>query len=434
MTVDEFETLKVYELEPRRKHPTIFEWFDALAPTESFVIENDHDPLPLYYELKAERKDQLGSFEYLQKGPDVWRVRISKSNEDKEAGTTSSFDACAVKSPETRKEPVQTGDACSINSRETVKNETRLLDVTQLKPGKKHPTIFEWFHSLKPGEFFTIQNDHDPKPLYYQMLGQLGPVFDWQYTQQGPATWTVIIQKREVDEPNIGEIAAKDMRKAAAMKKLGIDFCCGGGKSLKQAAADAGMTTEALRQVLEETEQTGTAVNYSFNQWDADFLADYIYNQHHKYFYQNAEDLWQLLLKVKARHGQHNPELHKIASLVESLFVELKLHFDKEEKVLFPYIKELAVWKRSGMVPKTQFQMTKGPLAMMHSEHEAAGDILRSIRTLSNDYQAPDGSCNSFRLLYFKLEELEQDLHQHIHLENNILFPKALQLEKELAS
>lgn len=312
-------------------------------------------------------------------------------------------------------------------------DQVRILRVYELEPKLKHPTIFQWFEELAPAEAFVIENDHDPKPLYYQMLGELGSVFNWQYAEQGPEIWKVIIQRKAAGEPTVGDIAAKDMKKAEAMKKLGIDFCCGGGKTVAQAAAEAGIQREDLEKALEETSCSVNGPSLSFTSWDADFLADYIYNQHHKYFYNNSDTILQLVAKVRDVHRASHPELIQLSILVGKLFEELRAHFYKEEKMLFPYIKELAVYKREGTLPSGQITMTTGPLAMMLMEHESAGEILKAIRSVTNGYQVPDDACNSFRLLYQKLEELEADLHQHIHLENNILFPKAVKIERELA-
>lgn len=443
MPSDQLQTLRVYELEPVQKHPTIFSYFDQLQPGESFRIENDHDPIPLYYQLKAERGDAFGAFEYLQKGPEIWVVQITKSGAKEitynacsiqpRAVKEATGDACSVRRAEPHNEvnqDAQQYNACSVGKKDTAKKEGKVLDVTQLLPRLKHPTVFEWFNNLEEGESFTLQNDHDPKPLYYQMLGELGPVFHWQYTEQGPQWWKVVIQKKSNGDKTIGEIAAKDARKAEAMRKMGIDFCCGGGKTIRQAAEESGISAEELTRALTDAEQSVADIRNSFDKWDADFLADYIYNQHHKYFYEVRDGLLQLAGKVRQVHGQQHPELLKLFELLDRLFDELKMHFYKEEKVIFPHIRELAVSKRNGSQPLNRIAISQGPLAMMLTEHESAGEILKDMRKVSNDYLLPEDACGSYRQLYAQLQELESDLHQHIHLENNILFPKALQLEK----
>lgn len=312
-----------------------------------------------------------------------------------------------------------------------ITEQQNVLRVYELEPRLKHPTIFKWFETLEKGESFIIENDHDPKPLYYQMLAELGPVFHWEYIERGPETWSVVLQRKNDDEETVGGIVAKDIRKAETFKKLGIDFCCGGKKTVKQAASEVGLTEEAVQKALKDADNSGSCSVNDFRSWEPDFLIDYIYNQHHKYFYDRRDDLSQLVIKVTQAHGRQHAYLQELLNLVNKLFLELKLHFHKEEKVLFPYIKELVACKREGRFPSHQLAMANGPLAMMEMEHEAAGDLLKSMRRVANEYRLPENACASFTLLYHQLGELEKDLHQHIHLENNILFPKALDLEKD---
>ncbi|GAB4092904.1 iron-sulfur cluster repair di-iron protein [Flaviaesturariibacter terrae] len=306
------------------------------------------------------------------------------------------------------------------------------LHVPDLEPRLKHPTIFRYFDELAPGAAFRILNDHDPKPLYYQLIAERGNVFGWTYLEQGPQTWLVEIRKHDAaNGPTIGEIAAKDLRKADVFRKYGIDFCCGGRKSLQQTCTEKGLDLAAVEAELDASTRGG-APSQSFDRWDAAFLADYIYNQHHRYYYDEAPVIDDLLEKVAGHHGAQFPQLLEVRRAWKILASELTTHFAREEKVLFPFIKTLvAAQAGDGEALQRSFTLRE-PLQMMEADHESAGELLATIRTLTNGYRMPTGACNSFGLLYTKLEDLERDLQQHIHLENNILFPKALQLERTL--
>ena len=308
-----------------------------------------------------------------------------------------------------------------------------VLDVTLLEPRQKHPTIFVRFDELQPGETLTIHNDHDPKPLYYQLLGERGNIFNWEYLQQGPEWWVVNITRRltmESDE-TLGQIAAKDLRKAEIFKKYGLDFCCGGKKTVKEACAEKGLDVTKIEQELQTADKNPTARPLPYGDWSLDFLADYIVNTHHSYVKKTLPDLRQYAVKVAGVHGSQHPELHRIAQLVEEINAELSAHLVKEEKVLFPYIKELvAATNDSQRLHAAHFGSVQNPINMMEMEHELVGKNLEEIRAISNNYALPEDACASYNLLYRLLDEFEDDLHTHIHLENNILFPKALKLEE----
>ena len=406
------EALYVPDLEPRLKHPTVFKRFDALAAGESFLLINDHDPIPLFYEMKAERGDVF-EWEKLENGPETWKVSITKKGE-----------------------PVKNVAAPEMQNEVTPKVEMFVLNVTLLEPKMKHPTIFKYFDALQAGEAFQILNDHDPKPLYYQLIAERGATFSWQYLEKGPQWWQVVIKKNGKDEgETVGQIVAKDIRKAEVFKKYGIDFCCGGKKSLQQACSEANVDVATVEAALQNTTARGGSAAVDYNRWAPDFLADYIYNQHHKYYYEEGPIIAELLRKVLSRHGQSHPYLLQLFDTYSYLATDLSGHFMKEEKVVFPFIKALVTAKNTGdrSVLNSQPSLTE-PVQMMEADHEAAGDLLVQIRKLTNDYTPPAESCNSFQLLYKKLEDLEADLHQHIHLENNVLFPKALEIEKSLRS
>ncbi|MBK8922961.1 MAG: iron-sulfur cluster repair di-iron protein [Saprospirales bacterium] len=310
-----------------------------------------------------------------------------------------------------------------------------ILNVTLLEPRQKHPTIFNRFDMLTEGESLTIHNDHDPKPLYYQMLGERGNVFVWEYLEQGPEWWKVRITKRIAGESDetLGQIAAKDLRKAQIFKKYGLDFCCGGKKTVKEACKEKGLDVTVIEQELQQADQIPASRPLPYNEWSLDFLADYIVNTHHSYVKNTLPDIRAYAEKVMRVHGNRHAELLPIHQLVEAVYSELMAHMMKEERVLFPYIKELVAAENTAQpLHASHFGSVQNPINMMQMEHEVVGENLASIRKLSHDYTLPEDACASYSLLYRLLDEFEDDLHLHIHLENNILFPKAVDLEKRL--
>ncbi len=310
-----------------------------------------------------------------------------------------------------------------------------ILNVTLLEPRQKHPTIFARFDELEEGENLTIHNDHDPKPLYYQLLGERGDIFIWEYLEEGPQWWKIRITKRITgeNEETLGAIAAKDLRKAEVFKKYGLDFCCGGKKTVKEACAEKGIDVTKVEKELQQADKNPAARPLPYNDWNLDFLADYIVNTHHSYVRKTLPDIKGYALKVAQVHGAHHPELIPIQQLVEAVNKELSEHIVKEEKILFPFIKELVMAKDRSQSPRAvQFGSVQNPIHMMEEEHESAGKCLEEIRTLSNNYALPEDACASYSLLFKMLNDFEEDLHIHVHLENNILFPKAIALEKHL--
>jgi regulator of cell morphogenesis and NO signaling len=311
-----------------------------------------------------------------------------------------------------------------------------ILNVTVLEPRQKHPTIFARFDELAEGESLTIHNDHDPKPLYYQLLGERGNIFEWQYLEQGPQWWKVKISKRisgENDE-TLGQLVAQDLRKAEVFKKYGLDFCCGGKKTVKEACEEKGIDVTRVEQELQQADKLPTKQNaLPYNEWELGFLADFIVNTHHSYVRKTLPDIVQYAAKVAQVHGDRHPELVRINKLVEEINAELTAHMMKEERVLFPYVKEIVAAENNTQPSQAaHFGSVQAPINMMEMEHELVGGNLDEIRKISNNYAIPEDGCASYRLLYKMLDEFEEDLHVHIHLENNILFPKALEKEKQL--
>lgn len=310
------------------------------------------------------------------------------------------------------------------------------LDVTSIEPKLQHTTIFEKFDQLGPEESLIINNDHDPKPLYYQLLGEMGNEFSWDYLENGPDVWKVKITKNSSNEnkPTIGEIVAKDYRKAEVFKKYNIDFCCGGKKTVSQACANKKLNPLDVENELNQLDAPTATLPLNFDEWDLDFLVDYILQTHHKYVEKNIPILIDFTMKVSRVHGVNHPKVITIAEKFREVAFEMVNHMNKEEAILFPYIKKMAQELKNGnRSPLFAQGSVQNPIAQMEHEHEVVGDLFKSIRELSDNYTPPAGACTTFKVSYLKLKEFEEDLHQHIHLENNILFPKSLLFEKKTA-
>ncbi|HAQ21714.1 MAG TPA: iron-sulfur cluster repair di-iron protein [Prolixibacteraceae bacterium] len=234
---------------------------------------------------------------------------------------------------------------------------------------------------------------------------------------------------------SVGEIVKLDFRAADVFSNYGIDFCCGGKISVGEACANSGCDEDKVINALEALKnQQGSAV-HDFDSWNIGFLADYIQNTHHQYVSKAIPQILPLAQKVADVHGEHHAEVIQINELFQDLAEELLSHMQKEEQILFPYIKGL-VASQAGEngAADSCFGSVSGPISVMEQEHENAGVILKEMFRLSDGYTPPEDACNTFRVLYGKLKEFEDDLHRHIHLENNILFPKAIEMETALSN
>lgn len=234
-------------------------------------------------------------------------------------------------------------------------------------------------------------------------------------------------------ETTIGETVKKDFRAAQVFTRHGIDFCCGGKKTITDACREKKVNEKELRDELARIETGKDAVAELINSMDADALVNYIVKKHHAYVASTIPVIMQYLEKVYKVHGHGYPELEKVFANFSAVADELTHHMMKEERVLFPYISQLAIAKRAGeKVTPPMFGTVANPINMMEAEHENAGNLLREINEITNGYTIPSGACNTFHVSYLSVKEFEEDLHMHVHLENNILFPMAKQLEKEL--
>lgn len=235
-----------------------------------------------------------------------------------------------------------------------------------------------------------------------------------------------------IDNKTVAEIVTENIKTADVFKKNGIDFCCGGHVSVQEICAKKGVDYSKIKEEILNVGKT-PSTGHDFNSWDIDFLADYIVNTHHKYVAEANQLIIEYSDKVAKVHGHHYTETVEINHLFHELANELNAHMKKEENILFPFIRAIGKAKKEGTpLSPPPFGTIQNPINMMEMEHTGAGDILRKIAELSNNYTPPADACNTYRALYHSLEEYQNDLFQHIHLENNILFPKAIKFEQEL--
>lgn len=231
----------------------------------------------------------------------------------------------------------------------------------------------------------------------------------------------------------VREVALQLPHATRIFEKVKIDYCCGGQRQLGDACAEAGIDLQQLNELLADAAPPDVDTTPDFNQMKLSELIQYILDKHHVYTKEEMVRLTALLGKVVDAHGANHPELLELQTTFQQLCADLTPHMFKEEQILFPFVIEL---ERSRTLnrhpPFAPFGTVNNPVRMMMMEHDTAGDILRDLRKLSADYKVPADACISYKTLYNALEAFEQDLHQHIHLENNLLFPKAIELERIL--
>ena len=230
----------------------------------------------------------------------------------------------------------------------------------------------------------------------------------------------------------VRDIALEFPQATRVLEKLKIDYCCGGDQPLGDACATVGVEFENVMKMIDQLRESAAPGNDAPNLQDATLveLISYILDKHHVYTKEEMARLEPLADKVVSAHGQNHSELLAMRDLLRELFTDLRQHMFKEEQILFPFVIQLEKSKmRNRPTPFAPFGTVHNPISMMMIEHDTAGDMLRELRKLSADYRVPADACVSYKTLYEALEAFEQDLHQHIHLENNLLFPKAIELE-----
>lgn len=235
-------------------------------------------------------------------------------------------------------------------------------------------------------------------------------------------------------EKTVGKMVAEDYRKAEVFKRHGIDFCCGGNIPLAQACEEKRADHATVQAELDEIDNRQTPPQEDFESWELGMLIDHIVGVHHVYVKKSNPTIQEFVNRVKMVHGDYKPNVSEISDRFDALAQELDAHMHKEEMILFPYIKQMVEAKKNGTPISAPFGTVQNPINMMLAEHDSAGNELEILQKLTEDFTPPKGACATHKVSYGQLKEYADDLMRHIHLENNILFPKAVELEKELTN
>ncbi|MGA8012400.1 MAG: iron-sulfur cluster repair di-iron protein [Candidatus Acidiferrales bacterium] len=231
-------------------------------------------------------------------------------------------------------------------------------------------------------------------------------------------------------ETKVKEIAAANPRATRILEQAGVDYCCGGNKSLHDACAHVGVSEE---EIMERLRENNADVEPADKNWASAPLGDltqHIREKHHRYVREAVQRVPALLTRVKTRHGNNHPEIAEIEDLFLKIGRDMTMHMQTEEQILFPYIEALgrAANGEAALEPPF-FQTVRNPVQAMMEEHDAAAALVNQIHAASSAYTPPANACASYQTLYRDLQEFEADLHEHVHLENNILFPRAIEME-----
>jgi len=250
---------------------------------------------------------------------------------------------------------------------------------------------------------------------------------------QGQFCFKLYIMNESLSSLSLAQIVNSNHQAASVFEKYHLDFCCKGKRSLEQACTEQQLSVSKVTEDLENIFTKDNNSTVDFEKMNLTQLADYIVQTHHAYIKNEMPQIYAYLHKISSKHGERHPELYKIFQTFSAVKEEMEGHMKKEELILFPRIKELEKLANNENA-NLQLNITylQSPITVMEQEHDHAGSLLNDIRILSNDYTPPQDACTTYRLSFAALKAFELDLHQHVHLENNILFPKAINMFREL--
>ncbi len=244
------------------------------------------------------------------------------------------------------------------------------------------------------------------------------------------------IEEKNINESTlVTDIVTQDYRTADVFLKYDIDFCCGGKLPLEMACKARGLDTETvMKELRRATRNNSSEINFEFDNWGLDFLADFILNIHHRYLEKALPETNEYVNRFLFGHRKKFPELEELEKIMKKMMKEIPPHMKKEEEIIFPYIKQIYhAFQHTESYASLLIRTLRKPVEeVMQGEHESVGKQLHRMREITNNYTLPEKPCITHRVTFSKLQELDNNLVQHIHLENNILFPKAIAMEKEL--
>jgi regulator of cell morphogenesis and NO signaling len=229
------------------------------------------------------------------------------------------------------------------------------------------------------------------------------------------------MKEEDLNILTIGEIVARDFRAASVFKEAGIDFCCGGKKGFSETCSENGIDVTRLKERLRQLELEPNTTIHNYIEWNPVFLCDFIVNTHHKYVLKALPELMSYTSKISDVHGDRHPELKEVAGIFSEINRELLQHLKNEEEVFFPAIREFI-----STASQKSREVIISEMKRLSAEHEFAGGAMDKINVITSKYKLPADACNTYNVTFKLLEQFEDDLHVHVHLENNVLFPRIL--------
>ncbi|UAY54699.1 DUF2249 domain-containing protein [Arachidicoccus terrestris] len=308
----------------------------------------------------------------------------------------------------------------------------KVLDVTVIEPRLKHPTIFKYFDSLKPGEYFIIHNDHDPKPVYYQLLGERGNIFTFEYLSKGPEEWFIQVQKTliEKEDKNVGNVSEKEQKKASFFAAKGQGYSCNNGKKDDTLTTDTSGHQEVPGCNTDASDPASIAsfrddIILQYDKWNASFLCDFIEQTDHCYFKEQARQLDELGEHIRLKHQKGHPELASLKMYQDQLLATLLFHLTQEKSVLFDSIKQI---EKSDQINRERDTLLLRQIytgtTMKKQANKTLAKLLEHIRFHCAEYNAPADACDAY-IYYIKgLSQFDLRLSRYLHLENTILLAK----------